>query len=377
MGVIVEKRLLELLQAVSGPGSDDPGMPLAESMCSKVQSALTRLLAFDPASLPQEVMVFIEQNYHVLESGKDMLRAGAGQFGRYEHCSERFLLQFLLLITSLGARGSWSVSVGSEARVYFDCNPMSIIGTVRCQSDGARASIAVNDGAPTRFESRHGHWLRTDDGHLFDYPKGDFKAVLFHQGSPFEDEKFLTDLRLAQCDAGQLSERLVEALDLIAQYYPDCLIWLNSGLRGIVFTEPRGTTSLSGSAASNLGMIFVSFPMDADLLAVSIVHEVAHQYFRLPSTHTVLVREIGETAYSPFKLTQRPMDKIFLALHAGVNIRHLTSRMREGGFSSDYIDSEDDKLRSDVAMMADSMNACASIMPAGRELLKLMGCGAP
>jgi hypothetical protein len=368
--------LQTLLHLAAAPGNQHPRHLLLPTLRSRYISALTQLLAASDIEAYPEPLAFIDRNYDLIETSDDLYRCGLGQFIDTDLSTEQRLLHFLLLLVSIGAVGEWSLALAqANNAACLDCLSLNIGCYVRVQSDGQHCTLTtgMNRQAPTQhFIFQHGAWSDSDADSAMIFSAPHLTLGIFNQHIPRTAPELLAGLALSESPRTDIRATLAQALQLILHYHPSGMTWITAVLRGIIFVTTADGSTTSGSSPNQPGLIFVSHPIQAEHLAAQLVHECAHQYFHLTAHHLSLTTgNPADMAYSPFKRTHRPLDRVLLAFHAAVNIKHLTGAMLSAGVQSDYISTEDAQLCIDIEQMLASLHANPGLTDAGRELMRL------
>lgn len=369
----MELTVVDFLKAICTPSHSPTDAAIRQSLMQRYTATLEQLLAHD-AAIPEQALQFIDDNLDRINDSERLWQVGLGTFNILDLGQDNYVAQYLMLLTSLGGEGQWSCELATPFLAYFDCNPVMLSGAVHCQSDGA--SMRIRDGYGIRRYTLSGrHWLAEDDAILVSLRQSQVQFQLFSAAHPLPDTKrFDPHLALSTASLSAMEQSLLDACALIEQYYPEGVAWLARGIKGVVFFDAPEDRSQSGSSLAHPGLCYMTYPMDTDMLATLLIHECAHQYFRLCEYHVQLAERNGETVFSPFRQSHRPVEKVMLALHAAVNIKLLTQRLLDRGFDTDFIFAENEQLEKDIRAMSSDLDAARSVTPAGRQFLELM-CG--
>lgn len=167
----------------------------------------------------------------------------------------------------------------------------------------------------------------------------------------------------AACDA---------ALQVLSNYAPIYLPWVERVIRGIVPLRTENDLFKSGSNDYRPGVIGLSFPSPALVLAELLVHESAHQYFYLLSRVGSVDDGSDPTLYySPIKQTGRPIQYILLAYHAFANVLLFYRLCREGGIAdSEYCRRKEERLFPQLKQLETSLRTTQALTPLGLALWK-------
>lgn len=361
---------IDFLRTISLPAKNLSVATINKSFHQRYTRALHKVLEYDQMLLG-DTIGFIDSNMEIILSSPRLMQCGLGILDDSKSDGADYLAQFLLLLTCLGGIGKWKCHINRPVLVFLDCYPVQLSGIVEIHSDGNRIRLR-DDNATRNYSLNQRHWVESDNYNLVTLRQSGLQIQIFSAQFPFSDMRLLGDLPLSSSTLNVIEKSVTEAFALIELYYPEFVDWIALGLKAIVFLEAPADRSLNGSAFSHPGFIYVTFPIEIDLLAVAIVHECAHQYFRMCEHHVKLVDRIGETTYSPFRKTQRPVEKVMLTLHAAVNIRRFTQRLLDKGFITEYVLNENHQLAHEIISMKSNLERARSITSAGRQFVDMM-----
>jgi hypothetical protein len=366
-----DQKLNEFLSAISLPTSGDNSSVIISSLRQRYIRALERALS-SRRNIDGDVLEFIDRNMSLIDQSSNLLQVGIGIADSPDISQCSFFAQTLLLLTTLGGIGNWTVTINRPYVAYMGANPILLEDNVSCSSDGNQATITVGDHSQKTYERRGAYWIEAGSPEPLKLDNSPLQCQIFAKHNLVPDKRLFGDIPLCSVDHSVIEETVREAFEMISKCDPDSVNWLDIGLKGIIFLEAPSDRSFSGSAISHPGLIYATFPMDADMLAALIVHETAHQYFRMCEYHFKIVNRVGETVYSPFKKTERPVQKVMLALHAAVNIKRFTGKLLASGHESDYIHAEDKQLASDIVVMKENLHNASSVTAEGRRFIEIM-----
>lgn len=302
-------------------------------------------------------------SYRVAPGLAALTDAGSGR------CSDLALYCWL---TSAGVAGDWKLDVGADQIAFIGGIELILGGHVRCQSDGIACSIQTRGSTldlHRETRSSRWRWRRMDAGmegrHSVD------GCQIYHASSPLLSPDLIDELSLA--DPRGAIAAIGQAFGLLAAASPSLAVWVKTVIAGIVLVADRIGMTRSGSSPNTPGLVFISHPIDVEHMAVLLVHEAAHNHYFLLAHHINLIEPGSrEKLYSPFKSTDRPIERVLLALHACVNIARYTSVLRAQGVNHPVLTREHDSTMSAIEEMETSLEHAATLTDAGRALMTRM-----
>jgi HEXXH motif-containing protein len=137
---------------------------------------------------------------------------------------------------------------------------------------------------------------------------------------------------LSPLDSTCVVELLQAGWDLLSTVDPVLEDFCAGVLSDVFALDGRDGLYRSGSDAEALGMIALSVPAPAIMVAELFVHECAHQYFHLACEFGPVDDGSDRQLYwSPLKHEPRPIDRLLIAHHALANIAAFYSSVIERG----------------------------------------------
>ncbi|TDR82680.1 aKG-HExxH-type peptide beta-hydroxylase [Paludibacterium purpuratum] len=250
-------------------------------------------------------------------------------------------LHLALHLTSHGLPGDWRGSLSEAGMMRWGNWLLPVEGEVSVVSDGGQASVSFVDfarGAPSTLS-----FYADEHGWQCDQPEA-LLRVGIHQsilllpefairGQLTLEDQFGSIVGYPEPDAG-MADTLARALDLLARYAPDYLIWVERVIRGAVICQCKETRTRSSTWSEAPGIILLSHTTDVATMAEMLVHEASHQYYHV-------VGRVGrvddgsdrQLYYSPAVARERPLARVLIAYHAFANILLMYRDFRQNGLA--------------------------------------------
>lgn len=367
---------MEIISLVAGPASEleiNADSTISELLSWRLRQALAGLLREDlDGDWSYSVLSFVDSNLQLLDNHSFHVMPGMGQLQLPRESQRGCLLQIALLFIAAGGKGKLTLELNAPVTAYLGSQEITFSGRVELRTTGALCKIICHDGKTVLTEKsyiRKGrHWLMESAAAALVGSVG-FDVQIAHVGNPVVRNSFLGALTLADGDGERMSATVFEALQLIARSYPEGLQWVARVLDCLILVgSPHGSTS--GSSYDHPGLVFVSYPISVDHLAVQIIHECSHQYLALHHAWRPLTdNDQDDLYYSPFKEVRRPLYNAMLALHAAVNMRLLISRLVETGYLTRYLMGERNALVEHIDSMLADVAESKGLTDSGRQLI--------
>jgi HEXXH motif-containing protein len=177
--------------------------------------------------------------------------------------------------------------------------------------------------------------------------------------------------------AGDMPWRIPEmraAIDLIRAGAPDYVGWCSDAVRVVAAWPGDPERTNSASFAGQLGVIYMSSPLNPVRIAETLVHEASHQYFHLAQSATRLHTLLDETDYwQPYVRAHRRIERILLAYHAFANVVLFHRRLLDSLADDDLRRRAAHALEHhepNVALLDRYLERSNGLTPAGRSLYR-------
>ncbi|MFH9355018.1 aKG-HExxH-type peptide beta-hydroxylase [Kitasatospora sp. NPDC017646] len=147
--------------------------------------------------------------------------------------------------------------------------------------------------------------------------------------------------------------------------------WVEQVIRQILVLRAEPTRTKSGSRSHFPGLVHMSLPEGAHVVAENLMHEASHQYYhlllRIGPIHT---GEDTALYYSPAVGRPRPLDRLVLAFHAFGNVALLYHRLLEIGFATRESRSQLDRLGLQLEQLRAPMVGNPALTLMGSEFIR-------
>lgn len=366
--------IISLIASPAGLSDINADSAIGELLSLRLKQALAGVLREGlDGGWAESVLSFVDSNLQLLENHDLLVTPGVGQLQLLRKSPPGCLLQIALLFVAAGAKGTFTLDPDAPVHAYLGSQEICFSGRIELRTTGVLCRIRCHaDGislAESSYVRKGRHWLMENAATALVDSVG-FDLQIAHAGNPVVTRSFLGALTLAEGDGNRMPETVSEALQLIATSYPEGLKWVAPVLDCLILVKsPHGSTS--GSSYDHPGLVFVSYPISVDHLAVQIIHECSHQYLALHHAWKPLAEySQDDLYYSPFREVKRPLYNAMLALHAAVNMRLLISRIIETGYLTEYLIGERRALIEHIDSMLTDFSESKSLTDSGRRLIQ-------
>jgi hypothetical protein len=282
--------------------------------------------------------------------------------------------ELALRINEFGLTGRWEANLVSSARLRFGAFWLPLADRLAVEATHNHLKLNLYCGSSVEsFE-----FNRTAEGWQTGVHRPE---TLFHvkTGSsiirllpspvlqPEERDEYGMDTSEA---TAVMRDNLQTALDLIRDYSPIYLPWVERVIRGIIPGKTGENVFISGSDMGKPGIVHASINIRPVMLAELLVHEGTHQYMLLLSRLGNLDNGGDPTLYySPVKKTGRPISAIALSYHAFANIILFYRLCQANGLADDgYCVRNEKAMREQVAVLEEPLRTTQALTPQGRAL---------
>lgn len=284
--------------------------------------------------------------------------------------------QLALRLSSRGQTGQWQALLSRPLRLRFDGWLLPQSTEIDLHSDGSIVSIMLKtetgDTKNIGFSRTESGW-ESSGAHKLQYAKVNTPIFLMAQ-SAIEGQLVIEDQFGSIVGYPEVTENMVQnvqkALDILANYAPQYLQWVERVIRGIVICQCKETRTRSSTWSEAPGIILMSVTDDPIAIAEMMVHEASHQYFHL-------LKKLGNVDdgsdtrlyYSPAVSKERPLSRILIAYHAFANIllMYRTTRLNGLADSGECLKMEN-RMQGDIGLLGAPLCANPALTPLGNAL---------
>jgi HEXXH motif-containing protein len=180
--------------------------------------------------------------------------------------------------------------------------------------------------------------------------------------------------RLSPAEVRRWRELVTEAATVLEERHPEWAYAVREILSVVVPLAARGPTSgLSATARDSIGAIALTMPSDGRQLALTLVHEVQHNYVNLLQNVGPLLQPDGaDRYYSPWRDDARPLAGVLHGSAAFAGVADFWRRERRGG--GRYAELEFALAVRQLRMAVNTLSGSSAVLtPAGRALTSSIG----
>lgn len=169
-----------------------------------------------------------------------------------------------------------------------------------------------------------------------------------------------------------MGQPISAALEILNQYAPEYLGWVERVLRGVLLCRCRESRTRSSSWMHAPGIILVSCSANPIEVAEMLVHESCHQYYYLLSRVGAMVDGSDtQEHYSPAVQRNRPLSKILIGYHAFANVLLLYRTLLRNGLAGDlYCRSMETRLSAEVETLEYPLRNNSALTTIGLDVLQ-------
>jgi HEXXH motif-containing protein len=233
--------------------------------------------------------------------------------------------ELALHLMDFGLEGRWQARLIEPVRLRFGKYWLPLAERLEVEAGAGQIILKVTLGTTTQqYEFRRGSegW-QTGENRLecFRYVKTGAGQIKLLPAGVFQPDELEVYTMASPTTTATMKHNLEQALQLIQQYSPVYLSWVERVTRALIPVGVNANQFFSGSLFARPGVIHMSMEVQPVIIAELLVHEATHQYMHLLRRLGPLDDGSDPTLYySPVKQTGRPIGAIALAYHAFANI---------------------------------------------------------
>lgn len=281
-----------------------------------------------------------------------------------------------IAIMTTGQSGCWELPLDGKSQLrlgnwlFSGCRHVKALSKNR---DLIRLLIWLDDASQLTLD------LELDEGKRV-LKKGQeaFSATSVH-GMDIVTDPSLLDIQYASLKHALADRELVartpevlnDAVELIAEYSPRYLGWVQATINAVIPLSLRSGHIAGGSSIYDFGCIHLSMDMERLRLAEQLVHEASHQWLSVASLLGALTDGTDERLYySPIRNCDRPIHFILIAYHAMANVYKFYLDCRERGYpaSVSFFSHKIRDLQVQLDALDKALEATKSLTTVGRAL---------
>lgn len=286
----------------------------------------------------------------------------------------RHSAELALRINEFGLSGRWQVNLVSPARLRFNAFLLPLADCLEVAATQNNLNVTLHFGASVENYEFHKTAAGWQPGEhrpesLYHVKTGPSMIRLFPTSVLHPEEREENGLDANEATAA-MPGNLQAALDLIRDYSPIYLPWVERVVRGIIPGRTGDNVFTSSSDIGKPGVIHASIMVRPVMLAELLVHEGTHQYMLLLSRFGNLDNGSDPTLhYSPVKKTGRPISAIALSYHAFANIILFYRLCQANGLADDgYCAYNEKEMLEQVSVLEEPLRTTQALTPQGRAL---------
>lgn len=282
--------------------------------------------------------------------------------------------ELALHLMEFGLEGSWQARLIEPVRLRFGNYWLLLADRVEVEAGPGQIILKLSlDAEITQYTFRREpeSWqARENLLECFRYVKTGVGQIKLLPAGVFQPEELEVYTMASPVTTATMKANLEQALQLIQQYSPIYLPWVERVTRALIPVGVNANQFFSGSLFARPGVIHMSMEVRPVIIAELLVHEATHQYMHLLRRLGPLDDGSDPTLYySPVKQTGRPIGAITLAYHAFANIVFFyrlcqANNLADGG----YCQRNEKILADQVYVLEQALHTSQALTAQGRAL---------
>jgi len=202
--------------------------------------------------------------------------------------------------------------------------------------------------------------------------------LTIEDGDPYRDGYRLPPAeRLADADLARFAALLADAWSWIVRHVPAHALSIRAILRSVVPLRPTvcgRTKHFSATSRWAFGSIAMSMPVDAETLALALVHEVQHAKLGALLDLVDLYRDDNRTRYrAPWRLDPRPLEALMQGTYAHLGVTDFwRARGHDDSPRTRLVQLEFAYWRRQVGEAIGTLRSSGALVPAGEHFVACM-----